>query len=252
MAPAAYFLGITAILISGMILKKFRMFIGKPSPFIMELPPYHVPHARSVMKQSWERIWEFIRRAGTIILLACVVIWFLVSFDAGLTFIGGDVENSVLASFGDVIAPVFGPLGWGDWQSSVATLTGLISKEAIVASFGVIFGADMGSGGTGWDLLAGHYTELSAFSFLIFNLLCAPCVAAIAALRKELGGWKEAGFAIAYQCGLAYAAAMTVFQIGSLIAGDPDIPWLIVTLAVLAFLVFLIVRPEPRRAEGTA
>jgi len=201
------------------------------------------------MKQSWERIWEFIRRAGTIILLACVIIWFLVSFDTHLSYNGGDVESSILASFGNLIAPLFGPLGWGDWQSTVATLSGLVSKETIIATFGILFGADMGSGGAGWSLLAGHYTQLSAFSFLIFNLLCAPCVATIAVLRKELGG-KMAVFALAYQCGLAYAAALMIFQIGSLVKGDADMPWLIASLVILIVLVFLMIRPEPKGAGG--
>ena len=250
MAPAAYFLGIVAILVSGLILKKLRMFMGRPSPFIMELPAYHIPHAGSVLKHSWGKIWEFIRRAGTIILLACIIIWFFVSFDSHLVFNGGDVENSMLASFGNLIAPIFGPLGWGDWQSSVATLSGLVSKETIIATFGIIFGANMGSGGTGWSLLAEHYTQLSAFSFLVFNLLCAPCVATIAVLRKELGGWKMAGFALAYQCGFAYAVAMMIFQFGRLVRGDAEIPWLIASFAVLAVLVFLMVRPEPKNKGG--
>lgn len=247
MAPVAYFTGITAILISGLILRKVRGFAGKPSPFIMELPLYHAPQAAGVGRQAGRQTWSFIKRAGTVILLASVIIWFLASFDASLTYVEDDVGDSVLAAFGNLIAPLFAPLGWDGWEASVSTLTGIMAKENIVATLGILFGADMDDG-TGWGVLAAHFTKLSSFSFLVFNLLCIPCFAAVLTMFRELG-WKKAGFGALYMCSFAYAASLIIFQFGSLIAGDADPFWLTVSAAVVIVMVFLIVRPV--KEKGT-
>ena len=240
-APAAYFMGIAAVFISGLILKQFKEFSGKPAPFIMELPLYRPPHAVSVGQQAGRQTWAFVKRAGTIVLLACVIIWFFASFDRSLGFVGGNIEDSMLASFGNVIAPLFSPLGWNDWEFSVATLTGIMAKENIVATLGILFGADMESSGLGWEILAEHLTTFSALSFLVFNLLCVPCLAAVATIFKELG-WKRTGITVAYQCVFAYVVALMIFHIGNAVTGSADIPWLIVSLAAAAMMIFLIVR----------
>lgn len=255
-APAAYFIGIAALLVSGIILKKFKRFTGKPSPFIMELPEYHAPRLKNIGYQASARTWAFVKKAGTVVLLASIVIWFLASFDTSMTLLAPeDIGSSILADIGNVIAPIFSPLGWGDWQSAVATFTGLVAKENVVGTFGILFGFGevSESGEEIWSLLAAHYTELAAFSFLVFNLLCAPCIAAMGAMYKELGGWKGALFAIGYQCGFAYAIALLIYQFGEVLAGNGFTPWTIVAIAVLALLVYLLVRrgsDEKENKEG--
>ncbi|MDD3379479.1 MAG: ferrous iron transport protein B [Candidatus Methanomethylophilaceae archaeon] len=217
-ALAAYFIGIISILISGIILKKWKSVSGEPSPFIMELPPYHVPGVSTVIMTAFERCWSFVKKAGTFILLACAAVWFFSSFNWNLSMV--DVEASMLADFGNVICWVFTPLGWGgNWQFSVGTITGLLAKENVVGTFGVLFGyADVSEAGDEiWTAIAALITPIAGLSFLVFNLLCAPCFAAIGAMKRELGSWKATGFAVAYQCVFAYAVAMVIYQIGCLV-----------------------------------
>lgn len=236
-----YFIGIAAMLLSGIVLKKFRKFTGKPSPFIMELPAYHAPRIMTVIYQTLQRGWMFVKKAGTIILLSSIVIWLLLSFDTSFAF-EPEINESILAKIGDAIAGIFGPLGFGDWQSTVATISGLVAKENVVATFGIIFDAEEGQGL--WDAVAGHYTELTALSFLLFNLLCAPCFAAMGAMHRELGTWKATGLAVLYQCLFAYAVALIVYQFALAFTGDLDIGGLIMAIVALAILVFLLIRKE--------
>lgn len=218
-APSAYFVGITAIICSGIILKKTKMFSGDVAPFVMELPAYHWPTFGSVLRSMWERAWSFIRKAGTIILLATVVVWFTSSFgrvDGSFGMV--DMEDSILAAIGNAVAWVFAPLGWGNWKSAVASLTGLIAKENVVGTFGILFGfAEVAEDGIEvWDELAASFTMLSAYSFLVFNLLCVPCFAAIGAIKREMNNAKWLWFAILYQCGFAYIVSLCVYQFGML------------------------------------
>lgn len=249
-APSAYFVGITAIICSGIILKKTRMFAGDPAPFVMELPAYHMPTLVNVLRSMWERGWSFIKKAGTVILLAAIFIWFTSNF--GL--VGGrfgmveDLENGFLSAIGKVIAPIFAPLGWGHWQAAVAAITGLVAKENVVGTFGVLYGfAEVAEdGGEIWSTLAASFTVLSAYSFLVFNLLCAPCFAAIGAIRREMNNPKWTWFAIGYQTVFAYAVSLCVYQIGNLFAGGGFGTGTAAALVILAIVLYLLFRPYPQ------
>ena len=246
-AVSAYFIGIAAIILSGIILKKTKMFAGDPAPFVMELPAYHVPAVGNVLRATWERGWSFIKRAGTIILASSVILWFL----QGFGFVDGqfgmveDNNSSILASIGSAICIIFAPLGFGDWQSTVAVFTGLIAKENVVSTFGVLFGvgAEVAEDDPSlWTAVAAHYTPLAAYSFMIFNLLCAPCFAAMGAIKREMNNWKWTLGAIGYMCGLAYVVSFIVYQIGSLfVGGGFGVGTVIAILAVIA-IVYLLVR----------
>ena len=253
-AVSAYFIGIAAIIISGIILKKTKMFAGDPAPFVMELPAYHVPAAVNVLRATWERGWSFIKRAGTIILASSIILWFL----QGFGFVDGqfgmveDNNSSILASIGSAICIIFAPLGFGDWQSTVAVFTGLIAKENVVSTFGVLFGvgSEVAEDDPSlWTAVAAHYTPLVAYSFMIFNLLCAPCFAAMGAIKREMNNWKWTLGAIGYMCGLAYVVSFIVYQIGSLfVGGGFGIGTVIAILAVIA-IIYLLVRRNPYDEE---
>lgn len=255
-APCAYFIGIAAIIISGVMLKKTRMFAGDPAPFVMELPAYHLPTAGNVLRSMWERGWSFIKKAGTIILLSSILLWFLQGFgfvDGSFTMLEeGQIDSSILAVIGNAIGWIFAPLGWGNWQAAVASITGLIAKENIVATMGVLYG----STGTVYANLAASFTAVSGFSFLIFNLLCAPCFAAMGTIKREMNNAKWTAFAIGYQCVFAYAVSLIVYQFGTLFTGGfvadaGSIIGLICAAAVLALIIFMLLRPykEATRLE---
>ena len=252
-SPSAYFVGVAAIVISGIILKKTRLFAGDPAPFVMELPAYHLPTAGSVLRSMWERGWSFIKKAGTIILLSAVVLWFLQAFgfEGGSFGMVEDLNNSILATIGNAIAFLFAPLGWGDWKSAVAAITGLIAKENVVTTFGVLFGfAEVAEDGAEiWGQLAAQYTTLSAYSFLVFNLLCAPCFAAIGAIRREMNSGKWTWIAIGYQTLFAYAVSMMIYQIGSVFNGVFGIGT-IIALLLLAGMLYLLLRKAPEDLES--
>lgn len=220
-APSAYFVGIAAIVCSGIILKKTKMFAGEPAPFVMELPAYHLPTVESVLRSMWERGWSFIKKAGTIILLSTIVLWFLQGFgwvDGTFGMLEPEqLDSSILAALGGIIAPVFAPLGWGDWKMAVAAVTGLIAKENVVGTFGILFGfGEVAEDGAEiWGQLAGSMTAVAAYSFLVFNLLCAPCFAAMGAIRREMNNKRWFWFAIGYQTVLAYIVSLCVYQIGT-------------------------------------
>ena len=244
-ATSAYFIGVAAVIVSGIILKKTKLFAGDPAPFVMELPAYHIPSAKNVFHSTWERGWSFIKRAGTVILASSVVLWFL----QGFGFVDGvfgmveDNNASLLASVGNVVAPVFAPLGFGTWQGAVATFTGLIAKENVVSTFGVLYGfAEVAEDGAEiWSLLAGDFTALTAYSFMIFNLLCAPCFAAMGAIKREMNNAKWTWIAIGYMCGFAYVVAMIVYQLGMLFSGHFGVGT-VVALLLLAGLIYLLLR----------
>ena len=222
-AVFCYVMGIIMVLISGIILKKLKSLSGTPAPFIMELPPYHIPSATNIIKGTLDRGWAFCKKAGTIILLSCIILWFLASYDTGLNYIGdntGDAQ-SILATFGEAVCIIFAPLGWGDnWELTVGTITGLIAKENVVGTFGTLFGIEAGDNGEGLEVvLAGMLTKSSGLAFLAFNLICAPCFAAIGAMHRELGKWKDTGMAVLYQCLLAYAVALVIYGFTSYIGG---------------------------------
>ncbi len=245
---AAYFIGVSAIIVSGIMLKKTAPFTGEPAPFVMELPAYHMPTVGNVLRSMWERGWSFIKKAGTVILLSTVVIWFLQGFgvENGSFGMVVDIDNSVLAKLGSVIAPIFAPLGWGNWQSSVAAVTGLVAKENVVATFGMLFHFDgelTENGSEIWTNVAAAFTQLSAFSYLIFNLLCAPCFAAMGAIKREMNNAKWTAFAIAYQCGFAYAVSLIVYQLGLIFTGNVNVVGLIFALSVLTFIIYMLARP---------
>ncbi|MCH5278627.1 MAG: ferrous iron transport protein B [Christensenellaceae bacterium] len=247
-APSAYFVGIAAIIVSGIMLKKTKMFAGDPAPFVMELPAYHLPTLGNVLRSMWERAWSFIKKAGTVILASAIVLWFLQGFgvENGSFGLVEDLNNSILASIGSAIAWIFSPLGWGNWQSAVATITGLIAKENVVGTFGVLFGGLEEVAENGWQVwknMQAAFTPLSAYSFLIFNLLCAPCFAAIGAIKREMNNAKWTWFAIGYQCVFAYAIALAVYQIGMLFAGQANVIGLIVAIAIIVFIVYMLVKP---------
>ncbi|WP_313537035.1 ferrous iron transport protein B [Enterococcus sp.] len=214
-APSAYFIGMAAIVVSGIVLKKTALFAGDPAPFIMELPAYHLPQVSSVFKSAWDRGIAFVKKAETIIFAACVLIWFASSYDFSLARVTED--QSILAAAGRLMAPIFAPLGWGTWRGTVATITGLIAKENVIGTFGILYGQTgeiSESGNEIWQLLRNDYTAVAAYSFLIFNLLCAPCFAAIGAIHREMGDSKWTWLAISYQSGLAYCASFVVYQLG--------------------------------------
>ena len=242
-STGSYFIGIAAIICSGIILKKTKMFAGEPAPFVMELPAYHWPTLTNVLRSMWERGWSFIKKAGTIILLSTVVIWFLSRFgwtDGAFGMVEeDDIANSVLATVGNALAWIFIPLGWGNWQAAVASITGLVAKENIVGTMGVLYGAE----GSAWAALSEAFTSASGLSFLIFNLLCAPCFAAIGAIKREMNNAKWTWFAIGYECGFAYVVSFVVYQIGSLIAGNGNVAGLIIAFALLAAFIWLLFRP---------
>lgn len=246
-APSAYFVGIAAIVISGIILKKTKMFAGDPAPFVMELPAYHWPTVGNVLRSMWERGWSFIKKAGTIILLATILVWFTSSFGwADGSFGMVDMNDSILAAIGNAVAWLFNPLGWGNWQSAVASVTGLIAKENVVGTFGVLFGGMEEVAENGWQIwsnMQASFTPLSAYSFLVFNLLCAPCFAAIGAIKREMNSAKWTWFAIGYQCVFAYASAFVVYQLGMLFTGAANVLGCIIAFAIVAFALYMLFRP---------
>jgi len=248
-APSAYFLGIAAIILTGIMLKKTKMFAGDPSPFVMELPAYHMPGVKGVLKTMLDRGWSFVKKAGTLVLLATVIVWFLSSYSWSMKSVG--TEESMLASIGQFILPIFKPLGWTDWRATVASFTGLMAKENVVGTFGVLYGFEevAENGEEYWGQLIAAFTPIAAYSFLAFNLLCAPCFAAIGAVRREMMSAKWTWFAIGYQCVFAYAAAMMVFQIGSLFGGEFGVGT-VFSLAILAAMIFMLVKKP--YSKGTA
>ena len=247
-AVSAYFIGVAAIVISGIILKKTKLFAGDPAPFVMELPAYHIPSAGNVLRATWERGWSFIKRAGTVILASTIVLWFLQGFgwENGAFGMVEDMNNSVLAAIGGAIAFIFAPLGFGNWRATVATVTGLIAKENVVATFGVLynFAGELSENGDEiWGLVAADYTALSAYSFMIFNLLCAPCFAAMGAIKREMNNGKWTAIAIGYMCGFAYIVSLIVYQLGGLFTGEVSFgAGTVVALAALIALIYLMVR----------
>ncbi len=244
-ATSAYFVGMAAIIVSGIMLKKTKMFAGDPAPFVMELPAYHWPTLLNVLRSMWERGWAFIKKAGTIILLSTVVVWFFTYFgwvDGRFTMLGeNQMDSSILAKIGSAIAWIFAPLGWGNWQAAVASITGLVAKENIVGTMGVLYG---GGELSAWAALAREFTKVAAYSFLVFNLLCAPCFAAIGAIRREMNSRKWTWFAIGYQCGFAYAIALMINQFGNLFTGKMNgtlnIVGLIAAIAVLVYMLYML------------
>jgi ferrous iron transport protein B len=253
-ATSAYFIGVAAVIVSGVILKKLKPFAGNPAPFVMELPAYHVPAPGNILRSTWERGWSFIKRAGTVILLSSVVLWFLQAFgfEGGAFGMVADNNTSLLASIGNLLAPVFAPLGFGEWKAAVATITGLIAKENVVGTFGVLYGfaAVAEDGAEIWSNLALSFTALSAYSFMLFNLLCAPCFAAIGAIRREMNSAKWTWAAIGYQTGLAYVVALIVYQLGLLVTTGRFGPGTLAAFACLAGLVYLLVRRNKHTAAG--
>ena len=248
-APSAYFVGIAAIICSGIILKKTKLFAGDPAPFVMELPAYHWPTVSNVLRSMWERGWSFIKKAGTIILMSTIVLWFLMNFgwvDRSFGMLEAEqLNDSILASIGSVIAPLFAPLGWGDWKMAVAAVTGLIAKENVVGTFGVLFGfGEVAEDGQEiWGQLAGSLSTVAAYSFLVFNLLCAPCFAAMGAIKREMNNAKWFWTAIGYQTLLAYVVSLCIYQIGNLfLGGNFGIGTVVAVLLVIGF-VYLLVRP---------
>ena len=252
-APSAYFVGIAAIILSGIMLKKTRMFAGDPSPFVMELPAYHVPKALNVLRSMWERGWSFIKKAGSIILLSTIFIWFTSNFgfvNGGFTMLEEtQLNESFLANLGSAISPLFAPLGWGDWQASVAAITGLVAKENVVATFGILYGfAEVAEDGLEiWGTLAASFTVAAAYSFLVFNLLCAPCFAAIGAIKREMNNAKWTIFAVAYQCVFAYVIAFMIFQFATFLTTGVFGIGTIIALLFLLVMLYLLFRPESEK-----
>ena len=249
-AVSAYFIGMAAIICSGIMLKKTKAFAGDPAPFVMELPAYHVPAWGNVLRATWERGWSFIKRAGTVILLATVILWFAqgFGFENGAFGMVEDQDNSVLAAIATKVAWIFAPLGFGNWKATVASVTGLIAKENVVGTLGVLyhFGGELSENGDEiWAAVAQDYTALSAYAFMIFNLLCAPCFAAMGAIKREMNNGKWTAFAIGYMCALAYCAALVVYQLGGLITGEVHFGlFTVVAVVVLAAFIYLMVRPN--------
>ncbi len=240
-STSAYFIGMAAIVVSGIMLKKTKMFAGDPAPFVMELPAYHMPTLGNVLRSMWERGWSFIKKAGTIILLSTIVVWFTSSFgfaDDGFRMLEEDELNvSILAKIGNAIAWIFTPLGWGNWQAAVASITGLVAKENIVGTMGILYG---GGELTAWQALAEAFTNVTGFSFLVFNLLCAPCFAAIGAIKREMNNAKWTWFAIGYQCGFAYVIALMINYFGNAINGKVNVIGLIVSIAALVTMIYML------------
>jgi len=251
-ATGSYFIGMAAIIVSGIILKKTKMFAGDPAPFVMELPAYHWPTLGNLLRSMWERGWSFIKKAGTIILLSTIVVWFLSRFGnagEGFTMLEEDeISFSILATIGKGIAWIFAPLGWGNWQAAVASITGLVAKENIVGTMGVLYG---GGEGSVWSELASQFTHVTGLSFLVFNLLCAPCFAAMGAIKREMNSAKWTWFAIGYECGFAYVIALMINQFGGLFTGNVNILGLIVSIALLVFMVYMLVRPYKEATKLT-
>ena len=247
---SAYFVGIAAIICSGIILKKTKMFSGEPAPFVMELPSYHLPTVGSVLRSMWERGWSFIKKAGTIILLSTIVVWFTTYFgvvDGSFRMLSDEeIDYSILAAIGKGISWIFIPLGWGDWKSAVAAVTGLVAKENVVGTFGILFHyGEVGEAGEEiWANLSANMTAIAAYSYLVFNLLCAPCFAAMGAIKREMNNAKWFWFAIGYQCGLAYLVSLCIFQIGGLFTGAATFGfWTIVAIAIIIGFIYMLVRP---------
>ena len=249
-AVSAYFIGFAAIIISGIILKKTKLFAGDPAPFVMELPAYHVPAWGNVLRATWERGWSFIKRAGTIILASTIVLWFLqgFGFEDGVFGMVEDQDNSILAAVASAIAWIFAPQGFGNWRATVASISGLIAKENVVGTLGVLyhFGGELSENGDEiWGEVANDYTAISAYSFMIFNLLCAPCFAAMGAIKREMNNGKWTAIAIGYMCLLAYCASLVVYQIGGLITGEVGFNiFTIVAVAIIVFTIYMLVRPN--------
>ena len=251
-STSAYFIGMAAIIISGIMLKKTKMFAGDPAPFVMELPAYHWPTLGNVLRSMWERGWSFIKKAGTIILLSTIFVWFTSRFgwlDGQFGMLEEDqISASILAKIGNAIAWIFAPLGWGNWQATVASITGLVAKENIVGTLGVLYS---GGAGTVYDAIAAAFTGITGYSFLVFNLLCAPCFAAIGAIKREMNCPKWTWFAIAYQCGFAYAVALMINQFGGLFTGNANIIGVIAAVIVLAAIIYMLVRPYKEATKLT-
>ena len=243
-ATSAYFVGMAAIIISGIMLKKTKMFAGDPAPFVMELPAYHWPTVGNVLRSMWERGWSFIKKAGTIILLSTIAVWFTTYFgwaEDGFRMLSEEeIDCSILADIGSLIAWIFAPLGWGNWKAAVASITGLVAKENIVGTLGILYG---GGDETVYQALGAVFTQISGYSFLVFNLLCAPCFAAIGAIKREMNNAKWTWFAIGYQCGFAYLCALMVNQFGKAFTGSLNVIGLVAAIAALAFIIYMLVRP---------
>ncbi len=252
-STSAYFIGMAAIIVSGIMLKKTKMFAGDPAPFVMELPAYHWPTLGNVLRSMWERGWSFIKKAGTIILLSTIFVWFTTYFgwvDGTFRMLDeSEIDSSILAAIGGVIAWIFAPLGWGTWQAAVASITGLVAKENIVGTLGILYG---GGEGTVYQSIAQAFTGISGYSFLVFNLLCAPCFAAIGAIKREMNNARWTWFAIGYQCGFAYLIALMINQFGNAFTGHLQVPGLIAACAALALLVYLLLRPYKEAAKLSA
>ncbi len=251
---SAFFVGIAAVICSGIILKKTRMFAGDPAPFVMELPAYHMPTVGNVARSMWERGWSFIKKAGTIIMLSTIFVWFTTFFgwvDGSFRMLDQmEIDNSILAAIGNTFAWIFTPLGWGDWKSAVAAITGLVAKENVIGTFGVIFGfAEVAEDGQEiWGMLAGSMTAVAAYSFMVFNLLCAPCFAAMGAIKREMNNIRWFWFAIGYQCLLAYVAALIIFQIGTWVTVGTFGLGTVVALILLAGFLWLLFRPNKEKS----
>ena len=249
-SPSCYFLGVAAIIISGIILKKTKLFVGDPAPFVMEMPEYHLPRIINVLRSMWERGWSFIKKAGTIILLSTIVIWFLQTFgfENGHFMMVEDMNHSLLAIIGKTFAWIFTPLGWGNWKGAVASITGLVAKENVVATFGQLygFGEVAEDGAEIWGTLAASFTTLSAYSFLAFNLLCAPCFAAIGAIKREMNNRKWTVFAISYQCIFAYVVALIIYQLGNLLMYGIFGFGTIIAIVCVGVMIYLLVRPAKK------
>ncbi len=251
-ATSAYFIGMAAIIVSGIMLKKTKMFSGDPAPFVMELPAYHWPTLSNVLRSMWERGWSFIKKAGTIITLSTILVWFTTYFgvvDGSFRMLSDEeIDKSILAAIGGVLAWIFKPLGWGNWQAAVASITGLVAKENIVGTLGILYG---GGDGTVYQNIAAAFTGITGYSFLVFNLLCAPCFAAIGAIKREMNNAKWTWFAIGYQCGFAYCIALMVNQFGGLFTGNVNVVGLIFAVAILAGMIWMLVRPYKEATKLT-
>ena len=243
-STSAYFIGMAAIIVSGIMLKKTKMFAGDPAPFVMELPAYHWPTLGNVLRSMWERGWSFIKKAGTIILLSTILVWFTTYFgtvDGTFRMLSEDeIDYSILAAIGGVLAWIFKPLGWGNWQAAVASITGLVAKENIVGTLGILYG---GGDGTVYQNIAAAFNGISGYSFLVFNLLCAPCFAAIGAIKREMNSQKWTWFAIGYQCGFAYLCGLMIYQFGCAFTGNLNVIGLICAILALAGIIYMLVRP---------
>ncbi|HBD86497.1 MAG TPA: ferrous iron transporter B, partial [Clostridiales bacterium] len=254
-ATSAYFIGVAAVVVSGIILKKTKPFRGEPSPFIMELPEYHVPAMTNVLRFTWERGWSFIKKAGTIILVSSVVLWFLQAFGVrnGALQLVEDSNTSLLAALGGVIAPIFAPLGFGNWKAAVATLTGLLAKENVVATLGVLYGVAADSGGAGaWGSLTADFTKLTAYSFMVFNLLCAPCFAAMGAISREMNSGRWTAAAIGYMTVFAYVVSLLVYQLGTLVARASSTVLVAAAVFMLVAVVTAAIVRDRKKRKGCA